>query len=105
MTTAAERVERERNRQIDQEGYTAAWDDRVNTGEELAVAAACYLTHDTDCMVIDCADTGSSNAHDAWPWQSGDKRNLHDRLRRLTIAGALVLAAIDQEVRRLQHGG
>lgn len=94
---ALDMIERERNRQIDEESYTAAFDDQVNAGDELALAAACYLATGT------CADVLDEEDADAWPWASpfSDKRDVHDRLRRLVIAGALTLAAIDQELRRL----
>lgn len=74
----------ERQRQICDEGYTTEHDDRHDR-EELARAAGAYAV-----------------PTQPWPWHSdGDRRKRHegDRIRQLTIAGALIAAEIDRLLR------
>ena len=80
-------VARERQRQLAVEGWSEAHDDAL-TGGELGLAAACYAAAPHPLY------TGSPEAPvDAWPFAPAqDKRGRHDTVRRLAIAGALLLA-------------
>lgn len=101
--TGAEMIAVERQRQIEAEGW-APGHDAMHDGGELAVAAACYAVEGTYAETVighDLADAGK----DAWPWAGWDKRKKHDRLRRLVIAGALIAAEIDRELRRASKHG
>lgn len=90
--TGAELIAAERQRQVRAEGWSASHDDSHNHGE-LAISAACYAAHGTDAEV-------SMHGEDAMPWGScDDKRRKHDRVRQLTIAGALIAAEIDRLLR------
>lgn len=87
------RVERERQKSV--KGWDAKHDDAY-LEDELVRAAACYALHGSRAF----ARIGS---RDAWPWDpEWDKRDRHPKLRRLAIAGALIAAAIDSEVRRME---
>lgn len=91
-------IAQERLRQVMAEGWTAAHDDD-HFGGSLAIAAACYATHGTGVSVVD------HGGADAWPWEGKwDKREKHDRIRQLVIAGALIAAEIDR-LQRLQAAG
>lgn len=104
-----EMIKQERERQITQEGWTIEHDADHRDGE-LAMAAACYAAPETiyahkDAEIgffINSGDRGDRQLapegyYDAWPWElEADKRKKHDRLRRLTIAGALILAEMDR---------
>ncbi|HUX16326.1 MAG TPA: hypothetical protein VMW52_07615 [Phycisphaerae bacterium] len=91
--TGVERIAAERQRQIEQEGWTPEHDDK-HVRWEMAVAAACYAVHNTTAIVKD----GAGNP--GWPWdEKWDKRNKHNRIRRLEIAGALIAAEIDRLLR------
>ena len=107
MKTGIELIAEERRRQIDVEGWAPEHDAQHEDGE-LALVAALYATpeplyalsiddqrsrehHGERCLNIDIVDP--------WPGSWGghwDKRHKHDRLRRLTIAGALIAAEIDR---------
>jgi len=76
----------ERRRQVDQEGWTSAY-DRNHFRGELAQAAACY------------AWPGDHGDHPpaAWPWLAEHwKPSPQDRIRELVKAGALIAAEIDR---------
>jgi hypothetical protein len=93
---ALEMIAVERNRQIEKEGYDSDHDD-AHTSGELAMAAACYAAPVPIHTVAFCGD---GEAHDAWPFDEDlDTREDHDDLRRLVIAGALLVA----EIERLQR--
>lgn len=79
----------ERARQIAKEGWTPEHDDTHSHGE-MAISAACYAANGTTAEV-------TINGRDAFPWGScDDKRQKHDRVRQLVIAGALIAAEIDR---------
>lgn len=77
----------ERQRQVDEEGYTASHDDEHNR-EELEQAARAYS------MAYETSDTPPY----MWPW-SEDAWNPKDRLSNLVRAAALFLAESDRENR------
>lgn len=93
---AIDLIRAERQHQVEQEGWTEVHDDQ-HDNMEMATAAACYAVAATglDNYVVD-----GEYGEDAWPWHKDtDKREKHDRLRCLVIAGALIVA----EIERLQR--
>ena len=97
--TGTELIARERRRQIDEEGWTAACDDGQNPGA-LSIAAACYALRRTNAKVH---NPDSGDGMDGWPWDiEYDKRNQHSNLKCLVIAGALIAAEIDKELRLME---
>ena len=107
MKTGIELIQAERQRQIDKEGYTPDH-DAGHTGGELALVAALYATP-LPLYTVSLDDDRNNprkgyrgltvELDDPWPseWESRfDKRGQHDRLRQLTIAGALIAAEIDR---------
>ena len=112
-----ERIAKERQRQIDEEGWTPEHDDD-HTEHELAFAAACYAAG-FHLVGVFVDDIGAPRAESIWPWdESWDKRPkilnednepirlLHpeetardERIRALEKAGALIAAEIDRLLR------
>jgi hypothetical protein len=89
--TGAELIEAERIRQVAVEGYTSEHDATFRDGQ-LAWAAVCYAAPGPVFRLYD-----GILYDDPWPWNGGfDKRDDHDRLRQLVIAGALIAAEIDR---------
>lgn len=83
-----ELITKERRRQIVEEKWTAEH-DRQWTREELASAAAFYALPEKYGELLAF-----------WPWDlKWNKKSKHNRLRQLTIAGALIAAEIDRLVR------
>ena len=78
--TGIELIAQERQRQIEEEGWTAKHDDSHIT-RELAFAAAAYILED---------DT-------YWPWSEGFKE--YDYKTNLIRAGALIAAELDRLIR------
>lgn len=91
----AKLIERERQRQVDVEGWTEEHDDQHINGE-LRDAAICYA------MV--CDDRAGENAGDLWPWDVriavGMWKPSDDPIRNLVKAGALIAAEIDRLQRK-----
>lgn len=105
-TTGVDLIAAERRRQVEVEGFDAARDDRCRRGE-LAQAAAYYAAPGEDLAtgVTHRWGTGSisiSLAKLLFPagWSlNGREKSRHDRIRQLTIAGALAAAEIDRLLR------
>ena len=95
MSTGIQLIADERNRQIEEEGWTAEHDAR-HKSDELAIAAACYAVAETRANVTVASCLTLHHQKDAWPWNNFDKRRQHNRLRQLAIAGALIAAEIDR---------
>lgn len=92
METGIELIAKERLRQVDDEGYSFAHDDKHGAGE-LAMAAMCYAMLPL-WRPAEMAPLG-------WPWSSldpmdGFKPTPEDRIRELVKAGALIAAEIDR---------
>jgi hypothetical protein len=79
-------INKERQRQIAQEGYSLNSDHQHQNGQ-LAMAAICYTMREKDREPI----------ADIWPWDLKHwKPTPDDRIRELTKAGALIAAEIDR---------
>ena len=105
-----ELITEERQRQINNEGWTAEHDEQHTEGE-LALVAALYATPEP--LYVKRKNGGNISFIDPWPWHdevectrygdgltykvpAWDKRKKHNKLRRLVIAGALIAAEIDR---------
>lgn len=115
MKTAIELIAAERQRQQSALGWTREHDDE-HTDESMAAAAACYAAprqiytmHETKRGLV---------MHDPFPWghvvrngraaddpdgwhtcTTAEKKAGKDRVRQLTIAGALIAAELDRVLR------
>jgi len=124
MKTGIELIAEERQRQKDIEGWNSLHDEEHDT-MQLSGAAGCYIANainkayagdivkkkrarfqynydpELDFMVNN-GDRGDRQLSkggwkDGWPWsEEWDKREKHDEIRSLTIAGALIAAEIDR---------
>lgn len=118
MKTGVKLIAEERKRQIEVEKWDYSHDADYAQGE-LIGAAACYAVnalnkdgHKARVQIhlkaetsIEAGNTGDrgdrqlrkAGWYDAWPWSnSWDKREKHDKMRSLVIAGALIAAEIDR---------
>ncbi len=94
IKSGVELITAERQRQIEEEGWTPDHDDQHINGE-LALAAACYA-------IPPMSIRGSGLVLRLWPWKrKWWKPTPDDRIRELKKAGALIAAEID----RLQRKG
>ena len=102
--TGAELIVAERNRQMEKEGWTPEHDAQHVNGQ-ITEAAVCYALNKqkrppNGCMIGSMGhgeDVEFGFVHPAWPWHSDwDKREKHDRIKSLSIAGALLAAEIDR---------
>lgn len=112
-------IAHERERQINQEGWTPEHDDEHDDGD-LAMAAVCYAAIVPVFRFEDCRPPGNLHFVDPWPWdETWDKRRRIDnygadndgalipigqytaeeRIRNLVKAGALIAAEIDRLLR------
>lgn len=87
LTTAAQDVLAERNRQITAEGWTPEHDDKHDMGS-LATAAGCYAMY---TLAYPAGDP-----HPNWPWDKAWWKPSQDNRRNLVKAGALILAEIER---------
>ncbi len=91
----AELIAAERDRQINEEGWSAEH-DAEHTGCELAWAATHYVAPGpikARSLITDEYEA------DVWPGTWSDvwnKKEKHDRIKQLVIAGALIAAEIDR---------
>lgn len=118
MQTGIELIAEERQRQIQVEGYDRLHDESYKNGE-LVGAAMCYASESINkdfpkerpklraqlfipsfSKFFTNPATGKVDQDkwiEAWPWDDEyDKREKHDKLRCLVIAGALIAAEIDR---------
>lgn len=105
-------IQQERQRQVSVEDWTAEHDSEHVNGE-LAKAAACYASPEPIYVhreaevsyFVNSGDRGDrrllpAGYYDAWPWdEQWDKRQRHDRVRQLVIAGALIVAELERLAR------
>lgn len=88
----ADLIAAERQRQVEQEGWTPGHDDEHGDGS-IAEAALSYL--------LLYAKGRDAIATMQWPWDEGSWKPSDDSVRNLVKAGALIAAEID----RLQRAG
>lgn len=96
---------RERERQMQGEGYDTLHDDEHTNGE-IANAAAHYAATKTPFFVQNDSTQRPEYVR-AWPWaKEFDKKNkpTHPRRKQLIIAAALILAEIER-IDRATKGG
>ena len=97
--TGVELIAAERTRQVEVEGWTQGHDDGHESGE-IAVAAAELAVDGTDSRVTDTyADYEGPIDHCGSLAKFGHRGTTPDRVRTLVIAGALIAAEIDRELR------
>lgn len=101
MKTGIELIAEERQRQIEEEGWTPEHDDEHEDGE-LADAAACYCI-DQNRHINWNTSRVNAKAHIElertlfWPWnKEWWKPTPDNRIKELTKAGALIAAEIDR---------
>lgn len=90
MATGIELIAKERQRQIEVEGWTAEH-DKDHDAEELLDAAICYAKAGSEGEDVD-----KIPQHNRWPWDREWWKPSEDRVRNLTKAGALIAAEIDR---------
>lgn len=103
MKTGAEQISIERKRQIDVEKYIVEKDVESYGNGQLMGAAGCYLSSAFNKLTNSPKGVRFQVMNpigvytDAWPWDDKyDKRDKHDAVRQLVIAGALIAAEIDR---------
>lgn len=104
--TGAELIAAERQRQIEQEGWTPDHDDDHYPGD-MAMAGACYAAHAACREAIERGDfepysqleAAQQLVHRMWPWDR-EWWKPKGQLRDLVRAGALIAAEIDRLQRR-----
>ena len=96
--TGVELIAVERQRQIDEEGWTIENDRLEHDVGDLACAAVCYASAYVGEEVRFISRCSSSiGGYDPWPFdRKWDKRDKHDKKRCLVIAGALIAAELDR---------
>lgn len=107
METGIELIAKERQRQIDEEGWSFNHDDN-HINDEMALAAACYAIPEQEREYIDTENGGE--IPEFWPWKESWWKPEYDphyevgtsirgRIKELTKAGALIAAEIDRLIR------
>ncbi len=89
--TAIELISAERQRQQSALGWNREHDDQ-HKDHAIAINAAHCLLHGTDCSISDWR-------RDERPDWGLDEKHKSDRVKQLTIAGALVAAELDRVLR------
>lgn len=88
-------IAEERDRQIDVEKFSFQHDRRLHSDGSLVRAAICYATPEKDREYATLPDGSKIPVY--WPWETGAWNPSPDnRVRELTIAGALIAAELDR---------
>lgn len=87
--TGIERISKERQRQIEKEGFDDRHDDQYGAWV-LSAAAFCYL------VSADKPTVFWSSPPNEWPWDRKWWKPSSDAIRNLEKAGALIAAEIDR---------
>jgi len=95
--SGAERIAKERERQMQVEGWTPEHDDEHTCGQ-LALAAMAYATPGNNYRTNHWPPPG------VWPWEKQWWKPTTDRIRNLEKAGALIAAEIDRLARESKTG-
>lgn len=98
MKTGIELITEERQRQIEQEGWTAGSDDLHCQGE-MAAAGACYAKFAASCARMPANSVLSRSPFVDWPWHRSWWKPTGG-VRDLVKAGALIAAEIDRLQRK-----
>jgi hypothetical protein len=93
-TTGAERIAAERQRQIEQEGFSLAH-DLAHPASQLVEAAQCYA--DVALLQLGGQQITGTMIPEAWPWGDEWWKPSMEPARNLEKAGALMAAAIDRK--------
>lgn len=114
--SGAERIAKERERQITEKGWTAEHDDE-HADEHLLAAAICYAVNKAENhqgkIITGFKEEGSyfsfttviRSRPPIWPWDPKfDKREATDRMTSLAKAGALIAAEYDRLQRESVSG-
>lgn len=97
-TKGIDLIDAEQKRHRNEEGWSEEHDEVNNHGGQLGLAAACYAASASGFDEI-YASTSRLDPG-LWPWdEEWDKRQKHDRLKKLIIAGALIASDIDRILR------
>lgn len=96
LSQAARDVLAERQRQVEQEGWTPEHDDEHDEGE-LGMAAACYAMEGASNLTLS-GDEGEPP--EFWPWDGEWWKPSPEPRRNLVKAAALILAEIERLDRR-----
>ncbi len=99
MKTAIELIAEERERQINEEGWTPEHDDAHSHGE-LELAAASYAALAGGMAKFPKTDIKTIKPPRQWPWDEEWWKPADNKIRNLVKAGALLAAAIDREQRK-----
>ena len=113
MKTGIELIAEERQRQTEKEGWSQKHDNCEHSKGNLSIAAAYYAINklpfrmrlqyfEPDDMGTNDSDRGYRKGYkgrgwiEQFPFTDADKREKHDRLKSLVVAGALIAAEIDR---------
>lgn len=96
-----ELIAEERQRQIEEEGWSPGHDDTHSDGS-MALAAACYCVGPENVAPNHGSDFSKKRYRLKWPWDDRWHKP-KDRVRDLVRAGALIAAEIDR-IQRLEGG-
>lgn len=102
MTTGAELIAAERQRQIEVEGWTPGHDASHLNGD-LARAALCYAV--AGMPGYDTPASRKDGPMGGWPWNEEWWKPSDDPIRNLVKAGALIAAEIDRLALAREFGG
>lgn len=101
MKTGIDYISAERERQVNEEGWTQDHDQHHDMGE-LSAAGAAYALAD---IYRRATSKGYNNTPHCWPFeQKWFKPTPEDRIKELSKAGALIAAEIDRLL-VMQEGG
>ena len=92
MSEGMKRIEAERKRQLDEEGFDASHDDEQHSWGDLSDAAWCY----------ERAESKDAPIPMDWPWEERWWKP-KDRIRNLERAGALYMAEADKARRKAER--
>lgn len=93
--TVLEEIAAERQRQIEEEGWTPKHDDRNHPHGELAIAAACYAAPTAVLMEYPEKVMRGDSRRLVWPWDR-EWWKPKDERRNLIRSAALLVARIEQ---------
>ena len=93
--TGVELIAQERQRQVEEEGWTPEHDAGHRPGH-LSAAAASYLDAGVEQIFHPWVETNKLDTRTDWPWDGEWWKPSDDPIRNLVKAGALIAAEIDR---------